>query len=54
MKSEVGIRANVGKLFRNANLIVHQGIANIFHQDVKHLCILRVIEEIRKIVSGCD
>ena len=37
----------------SANLIVHQGIADIFHQVINPVCILRVIEEICKIISGC-
>ena len=54
MKSEVDVRHNERNWFRSANLIIHQGIANVFHQNVNHLCILGVIEEIRKIISGCD
>ena len=54
MKSEVDVRHSESKWFRSANLIVHQGIMNVFHQNVKHLCVLRVIKEIREIVSGCD
>ena len=35
-----------------ANLIVHECIANVFHQAVEPLGILWVIEEIRRIVLG--
>jgi hypothetical protein len=38
----------------NADLISDHGTANISHQTVELLRILSVIEELRKIVSGCD
>ena len=49
--------ANVGVmrvgLMGGANLIVHQGIADIIHQVINPLCIFGVIEEIHKIISDC-
>ena len=54
MKSEVDVRYKERVWFRGANLIVDQGIANVFHQNIKHLCVLGVIKEIHKIVSGRD
>ena len=36
-----------------ANLIVHQCMANIFHQGVEPQSILGVVEKVRAIVSGC-
>ena len=48
MKSEADVRINKGKFCGNANLIVHQGILNIFHYVVNSLCILGVTQEIRK------
>ena len=35
----------------SADLIVHKGIANVFHQAIKLLCILGVFEEIREFLS---
>ena len=52
MKSEADVRCDESECFGGINLIVYQGIANIFHQAVKSLGVLRIIEEIRKIVSG--
>lgn len=37
-----------------ANLIVHQGITNLFHQAVKFLCILGVVKESRNALLGCS
>ena len=52
MKSEADVRNKEGGPFRNANLIIHQGVANIFHQTVKIPCILGVAEEFHEILSG--
>jgi len=41
-------RVSVG----SANLVVDQGIANIFHQSVNLLCILWVFKETRKVLRG--
>ena len=51
--SEVDIRYDKSKSFGSANLIVHQGMAKIFHQTIELLCTLRVVEEIHKVISGC-
>jgi hypothetical protein len=40
--------------FGSANLIVHQGIMDIFYQIIESPCILGINEESRKILSGCD
>jgi len=37
----------------SVNLIVNQGMANIFHQTVDLLCVLGVFEEIREFLLGC-
>ena len=39
-------------MFGSTNLIVHQGIANIFDQSVESLGIIGDVEEIREIGSG--
>jgi hypothetical protein len=51
-KSEADVRHGESETFGSANPIVHQGIANVFHQTVKLLCVLGVVEEIREILSG--
>ena len=39
------------QVFSEADLIVHHGIANVFHQIIELLCILGVPKEIHKIAS---
>ena len=39
-------------MVKGANLIVHECVANIFHQYVEPLGILGVVEEIREIASS--
>ena len=50
--SEADVRYDQSDHLGTTNPIVDQGIANIFHQAIKSLGILRIVEEIRKIVSG--
>ena len=50
MKSGVDVRVmRVGPM-GGANLIVHQGIANILHQVINPLCIPGLVEETRKVI----
>ena len=51
--SERNVRYGKSGSFGSANLIVHQGITNVFHQAIQPLCILRVIEEMGEILLGC-
>ena len=51
-KPEAGVRNEESESLMGANLIVHECIANVFHQAVEPLGILWVIEEIRRIVLG--
>ena len=53
MKSEANIGYDRSGSLESANLIVHQGMANVFHQTVQLLCILRVVEEIGNILLSC-
>ena len=41
------------QVLSEADLIVHHGIANVFHQVIELPCILEVAEEIREIILGC-
>jgi len=38
----------------SVNLIVNQGMANIFHQTVDLLCVLGVFEEMQEILLRCN
>ena len=53
MKSMVGIRYSGTESAGSANLVAHESVTNIFHQPIKFLCILRVLEEMAEILSGC-
>jgi len=52
MTSAVDVRYDASECVESVNLIVNQGIANIFHQIVDFLCILGDFEEIREILLG--
>ena len=51
--SETDVRNNESKSFGSTNMIVHQCMANIFHQTVNFLRILGVAEKAREITPGC-
>ena len=53
MQSRVDFRYYEGESFGSANLIIHQGVTNVFHQTVQLLGILRVVEETREIFPVC-
>ena len=42
------------KYLRSANLIVHQGVANILHQTIELPCVLWLVEETHKVFFGRD
>ena len=50
MKSEVGVRISESGSFESANLIVHPGIMDIFHQTINPPGILGVIQEAHKVI----
>ena len=52
MTSAADVRYDRSECFGSANLIVNQGVANIFHKTVKLLRILGVFEENREILLG--
>jgi len=52
MKSEESIRYSESESLLSTNLVFHHGIANIFHKTVDSLYILRVVEEMGKIILG--
>lgn len=51
-KSGADVRYHESEPFKSANLIIHQGIADIFYQIIKLPCILRAVEEICGVPSG--
>ena len=52
MKPEADVRNDENEWTGSANLIFHQGVADIFHKTVNPLCILGNVKEVREIVSG--
>ena len=46
MKPETDVRRGGKKLISNANLVVHDGVANVFDHASEFVCVLDVVEEI--------
>ena len=52
MMSEADVRCDESESFGNTNLIIPQGVANIFHQTIELLHVHRVVEEICEVILG--
>ena len=52
-RSETDIGYDENESFLSANLVVYQGVANVLHQTIKLLHVLRIVEETGDILFGC-